>query len=157
MSLLLIFIILNVVNVLIQTVKSIVTVKGNKYSASIINALAYGLYTVVVVYMVCELPLYLKAIIIGLANLIGVFVVKFIEEKKRKDKLWKVEVSIPYYCTDELHQCLRKEHISHNFITNIGKYTIFNCYCESKYESELVKKILNNFNAKFFVSESKVL
>ena len=131
MSLLLIFIILNVVNVLIQTVKSIVTVKGNKYSASIINALAYGLYTVVVVYMVCELPLYLKAIIIGLANLIGVFVVKFIEEKKRKDKLWKVEVSIPSYRTNELHYYLKKERISHNFIENIGKYTIFNCYCES--------------------------
>lgn len=157
MSLLLIFIILNVVNVLIQTVKSIVTVKGNKYSASIVNALAYGLYTVVVVYMVCELPLYLKAIIIGLANLIGVFVVKLIEEKKRKDKLWKVEVSIPSYRTNELHYYLKKEHISHNFIENVGKYTIFNCYCESKNESEVVKKILGDFNAKFFVSETKVL
>lgn len=150
MSLLLIFIILNVVNVLIQTVKSIITIKGNKYSASIVNALAYGLYTVVVVYMVCELPLYLKAIIIGLANLIGVFVVKFIEEKKRKDKLWKVEVSIPSYRTNELHYHLKKKHISHNFIENVGKYTIFNCYCENKYESELVKKILSDFNAKIF-------
>lgn len=157
MSLLLIFIILNVANVLVQTVKSIWTIKGNKYTASIINAIAYGLYTVVVVYMVCDLPLLLKAAIIGMANLIGVFVVKLIEEKCRKDKLWKVEASIPSYLTNELHYRLKKEDISHNFIENIGEYTIFNCYCENKNESKLVKKILNIFNAKFFVSETKIL
>ena len=49
MNLLATFIILNVVNVLIQTVKSICTVKCGKVVASIVNALAYGLYTYVVI------------------------------------------------------------------------------------------------------------
>ena len=77
-----VFIILNVVNVVIQTVKSIVTISGGKISASVVNAVAYGLYTVVVVYMNADgLGLFWKALIIGLANLVGVYVVKLIEEK----------------------------------------------------------------------------
>jgi hypothetical protein len=93
-KLLTIFIVLNIINVIIQTVKSIATVKCGKVSASIINAVAYGLYTVVTVYMLCELSLGLKALIVALANLVGVYVVKLIEEKGRKDKLWKVEATV---------------------------------------------------------------
>ena len=100
------FVILNIVNVIIQTIKSLATVKCGKTVASIVNAVAYGLYTVVVVYTVCDLPLWLKVVVVGVANLIGVYVVKLIEEKSRKDKLWKIEAtfekeyldSIRYYC-----------------------------------------------------------
>ena len=53
MKLIVIFILLNIANVIIQTVKSIATIKCGKGLASVINAIAYGLYTVVVVYMVC--------------------------------------------------------------------------------------------------------
>ena len=61
-KLLIIFIALNIVNVIIQTVKSIATIKCGKTLAAIINAVAYGLYTVVVVYTVCDLPLWLKVV-----------------------------------------------------------------------------------------------
>ena len=49
MNLLTLFIILNIVNVIIQTVKSIATIKCGKYMAAFVNAVAYGLYTVVVI------------------------------------------------------------------------------------------------------------
>ena len=55
MKLLITFIILNTLNVIIQTIKSIATVKCKKFTAAIINAVAYGLYIVVTVYMLCEL------------------------------------------------------------------------------------------------------
>ena len=93
-KLLIIFIVLNIFNVIIQTVKSIATVKCGKTVAAIINAVAYGLYTIVTVYMLCELDLWLKAVIVAVANLIGVYVVKLLEEKARKDKLWKVEATL---------------------------------------------------------------
>ena len=80
-KLLLVFIVLNIANVIIQTVKSIATVKCGKVSAAVINAVAYGLYTIVTVYLMCELDLYLKAGIVALCNLVGVYVVKLIEEK----------------------------------------------------------------------------
>ena len=52
-KLLLVFIGLNIANVIIQTVKSIATVKCGKGVAAIVNAVAYGLYTVVTVYLMC--------------------------------------------------------------------------------------------------------
>ena len=94
MKLLVLFIILNIVNVIIQTVKSLVTVKCGKGVAAAINALAYGLYTIVVVYMMCDLPLFLKAFIIAMCNLVGVYIVKRIEQKSTRGKMWKVQMTV---------------------------------------------------------------
>lgn len=154
-----VFIILNIVNVIIQTVKSIVTVNGGRWSASIVNAVAYGLYTVVVVYMNADgLGIFWKALIIGLANLVGVYVVKLIEEKSRKDKLWKVEATIDSYLILDLHRILNEGGVPHSWL-NIGTTdrVLLNCYCNTKADSELVKELLNSADAKYFVSESKVL
>ena len=157
MKLLIIFIVLNVVNVIIQTVKSIATIKCGKTMASIVNAVAYALYTVVVVYTMCDLSLWLKALIVGLANLVGVYVVKLIEEKSRKDKLWKVECTIPaeqalYLCYD------LKEKVPFNcYEVNESDYVVFNIYCSTQAQSSYVKDVLKVRNAKYFVSESKIL
>lgn len=157
MKLFVIFVVLNVVNVIIQTVKSIATIKCGKSAAAIINAIAYGLYTVVVVYTMCDLPLWLKALVVGLANLIGVYVVKFFEEKSRKDKLWKVEATVLRGWTDELHRSLIIAEIPHNYLENVGKYTLFNIFCETQAQSAKAKSILDIYNAKYFVTESKTL
>lgn len=159
MKLLITFIILNVLNVIIQTVKSIATVKCKKLTAAVINAIAYGLYTVVTVYMMCELNLGVKALIVALCNLVGVFVVKLVEEKSRKDKLWKVEATILNQNLGENDDCiieLRNSNISFNYI-DIDKYIIINCFCDNQSESTIVKEILKKYNAKYFVSESKTL
>lgn len=156
-KLLTLFIVLNVVNVIIQTVKSIATIKCGKTMAAIVNAIAYGLYTVVVVYTVCDLPLWLKVIVVGMANLIGVYIVKYFEEKGRKDKLWKVEATVSAQYVERLHNELSAVKLSHNYIDNIGKYVIFNVYCETQADSIEAKKLLDYYHAKYFVSESKVL
>lgn len=156
-KLLIIFIALNIVNVVAQTVKSIATVKCGKIVAALINAGTYGLYTIVTIYMLCELPIWWKAGIVALCNLIGVFVVKWIEEKARKDRLWKIEATVCADRTIPLHNELKEAEIPHNYIENIGKYTIFNVYCETQAESAIAKEILNRNHAKYFVSESKIL
>ena len=156
-TLLLTFIILNILNVIIQTVKSIATIKCGKGAAALVNAVAYGLYTVVTVYMMCELDLWLKALIVALANLVGVYVVKYFEEKSRKDKLWKVEATVLRGWTKELHRELVKEEIPHNYLENVGKYTLFNIFCETQTQSAKAKIILDSYEAKYFVSETKNL
>ena len=150
-----IFVILNIINVIIQTIKSIATVKCGKGMAALVNAIAYGLYTVVVVYMVCDLPLWLKVVVIAVCNLVGVFVVKWGEEKSRKDKLWKVEATVPNRWTNAVHFDLRD--IPHNYVENVGKYTLFNFYCATQKESAKVRDILAQYEVKYFVSESKTL
>lgn len=147
------FVILNIVNVIIQTVKSLATVKCGKTVASIVNAIAYGLYTVVVVYTVCDLPLWLKVVVVGLANLVGVFVVKLIEEKSRKDKLWKIEATFEKEYLDIINKNVG---IPHSYI-DIGSHVIFNFYAENQRQSAIVKDIVHKYNGKYFVSESKNL
>ena len=102
-------------------------------------------------------PLWLKVAVVGGANLIGVYVVKLIEEKSRKDKLWKVESSVLKEVASNLHYDLVIAKVSHNYIENVGKYTVFNIYCPTQNESQKAKEILNKYNAKYFVSESKAL
>ena len=156
-KLLITFILLNVANVLIQTVKSLATVKCGKLTAAVVNAVAYGLYTVVVVYMMADLPLFWKAAIIALCNLVGVYIVKWGEEKARKDRLWKVEATVYDPYTDSLHDALNEAGLPHNYITGIGKYTVFNIFCETQADSAKAKRILDYHKAKYFVSESKTL
>ena len=152
------FIILNILNVIIQTVKSLVTIKCGKGIASLVNAIAFGLYTVVTVYMMCELPLGTKAFVVAMCNLVGVFVVKFFEEKARKDKLWKIELTVHKGLNTELlKENLTKSEIPFNYIENIGKYTLFNIYCSTQEQSATVRKYAEKLNCKYFASETKTL
>lgn len=157
MKLLIIFIVLNIANVIIQTVKSIATIKCGKAVAALVNAIAYGLYTVVTVYMMCELNLGLKALIVALCNLVGVFVVKLVEEKTRKARLWKVEATVLRGYTKSLHSDLDRADIPHNYLENVGKYTLFNIFCATQKQSAKAKEIMAKYEAKYFVSESKIL
>lgn len=152
-----VFIILNIVNVIIQTVKSIATVSWGKIGASITNAIAYGLYTVVVVYMNADgLGIFWKALIIGVANLLGVYVVKLIEEKKRKIKLWKIEMTVDKEDFERLLTRAKMEGLVLNYI-DIEKWVLVNFYCETQEESQKVKELAKQYNTKYFVSETKNL
>ena len=145
MKLLVLFVIMNIVNVVIQTIKSIATIKCGKTAAAIVNAVAYGLYTYIVVLTMCDLPLLAKCLIVAGANFVGVFVVKFFEEKARKDKLWKVEATIPAKYQGAVHFDLKD--IPHNYIEGIGNYTLFNFYCATQAESAKVRDIINQYEA----------
>lgn len=157
-NMLILFIILTILNVIIQTVKSIATIKCGKSIASLVNAVAYGLYTYVVFFTASDgIDLHAKALITASANLIGVWIVKYIEEKSRKAKLWKIEASVYRHQTRNLHSVLTEAELPHNYIENVGKYTVFNIFCENQKQSATAKKVLNEYQAKYFVSESKTL
>ena len=153
-KLLIVFVILNAVNVIIQTVRSLATIKCKKFAAACVNALAYGLYTVVVVYTVCDLPLWWKVVIVAVCNFIGVFFVKLFEEKFRKDKMWKVEATVPKVA--DIIQSAKLLNIPLNYI-DIEKFYLVNFYCATQQDSEIVKQWLKAHDAKYFVSESKIL
>lgn len=157
MNLLIIFIFANIFNVIIQTIKSICTIKCGKGIAALVNALAYGFYTYIVILMIADLPLLTKCIIVGLCNLVGVYVVKWAEERARKAKLWKVELTVRNEEAQKLHEDLERFNIPHNYIPNVGKWTIFNAYCATQKESHFTKEIANKAHAKYFVTETKEL
>ena len=151
------YVIFSVLNVIIQTIKSIATIKCNKYVASVVNAIAYGLYTYIIFITSDEsLGLWFKIIVVAIANLIGVFVVKYFEEKNRKDRLWKIEstFSNSENFIKNLEVWAKVNNISFNYI-NIDKYIIVNFYCPTQKESVIVKEFITKFNGKYFISETK--
>lgn len=158
MNAILLFIICTAINVVLSTIKSLATVNGGKFAAAFWNAITYGFYTYVVILTTIDgISTMEKMLITFACNFVGVYIVKFFEEKARKDKLWKVEATVYDAYTESLHNDLTKVSIPHNYITDIGKYTVFNIYCETQAESRKAKEILDRNKAKYFVSESKTL
>lgn len=157
MNVLVLFSILTVVNVIFSTIKSIVTIKSGKTVAALVSAGYYGYYNIVLIYTVADFPLWQKVVVTFLANLLGVWLVKWAEEKARRDKLWKVEATIDSdYEWEDLILELKNHNIPCNYI-DIDKYILINCYCATQKESATVKKSLDRYNAKYFVSETKNL
>lgn len=154
-KLLTIFCTLTIINVIMQTACHIITVKAGKLPAALINAATYGLYTIVIVYTMCDLPLLLKACIVAICNLIGVYFTKLLEEKSRKDKLWKIECTVPEQYTYALDYDLKDVPHSH---WSVGSgYHLFNFYCSTQEQSRMVKTIASNYDALFCALESQNL
>lgn len=156
-----IFAALQLINVMFSTVKSIVQVKGTKLAATIVNSIYYAFYTVVVIFMVAEftdnyvLNILIKVIITGITNLIGTWASMTLIEHFRKDKLWKIDITVHTQFAEEIHQQLKA--VPHSFITITDRHTVFTFYCAKKEDSKLVKTVGDKYQAKYFVSESKII
>lgn len=161
MTFLLTFILINLINVIIQTVKSLFTVKGGKWSASLINAITYFVYTYVIVITASDgLETFYKALIVGGCNLVGVWIVKFVEQKMQKDKLWV------FNCTAKedsetvikVQKLLKDMDIAcvYNEIIKDRLYTM-NVYSYTAKESAMIKDILENYDIKYCALETKTV
>lgn len=159
MRMLIIFIIANIINVVVQTAKSIITIRGNKIQASFANAIAYSIYTYILILMTCELNTFSKCLIVGLCNLIGVFIVKTLEEKKQKEKLWRVEFAAKKENLKEIENQLntlkKNLNISFNYIPTNNEYYIFSVFVINKQQTKEIKKLINIYHIKYFISENK--
>ena len=155
MNLIILFFVLTIINVIFSTIKSIVTINGSPFVASFISALYYGYYNIVLIYTVADFPLWQKVAVTFICNLIGVYIVKWAEARARKDKLWKVELTVPTKYKDAIDFDLHD--VPHSYIELSDKHTLFNFYCATQVDSAKVKAIADDYEAKFFVSESKNL
>ena len=158
MNFLVLFLITNFINVLISTWKSIVTVNGSKVSAAFWNALGYAYYAwIVILTATGSIPTWQKVAVVFVCNIIGVYLVKWFEQKKRKDRLWKIELTVPTVNKNRMIDSLTTHEIPFNYIENIGKYTIFNVYAATQNDTKIVDNLADIYNAKKFASETKLV
>lgn len=155
MNILIIFTILTIVNVIFSTIKSLATIKTSPAIAALVSGLYYGYYNVVLLYTVADFPLWQKVLITLLCNLVGVYIVKDGEQRARKEKLWKVELTVPTKYRETVDFDLKE--VPHSYIVLSDKHTLFNFYCATQAESQKVKDIVNQYDAKYFVAESQEL
>lgn len=151
------FIGLSIINVVFSTIRSIITINGDKTVASLISGAYFAFYNVMMIYTVADFPMWQKCLITFVCNVVGVWLVKWGEEKARKDKLWEVRgtLTTPINCVAVCRD-LDEANIPYNYI-DVNKYIIFNCYCATQADSVKVKKILSDWEMKYFVAESKTL
>jgi hypothetical protein len=156
MKLLFIFTVLTIVNVIFSTIKSIVTIKSGKTVASLISALYYGYYNIVLIYTVADFPLWQKVAVTFFCNLVGVWLVKWGEEKVRKDKLWLVKITIPVNYSNIIKKELNNNNISFTYY-DINKYFVFDCFCENQKDTKIVSMLCKKYQGKIFATENKIL
>lgn len=155
MKFLVMFLVLSLINVVFSTIRSITTIKSGKTIASLISGGYFAFYNIMLVYTVADFPMWQKCVITFICNVIGVYAVKLVEEKSRKDKLWLVKVTIPKSMAFGAKEELTENNISYSVIDTNG-FKVFDCYCATQNETTKVLEIAKKFDGKTFATENKL-
>lgn len=148
----LLFTLATVVNVSVSTIRSICTIKCGKWLSALTNAICYGFYPLIVMLTAKDtVDIITNMGITAVANFICVWIIKYVEEKARKDKMWRIDLTIPAEETDFIHRKLAN--IPHNYI-ECGPKTVFNCYCATQKESAEVKTLAVAIGGQYSAFES---
>lgn len=154
MQMLILFTVLSIVNVVFSTIRSLVTIKSGKWVASLVNAGYFAYYTIVLIYTVADFPLWQKVLVTFGCNLVGVFIVKLIEEKKQKETLWRIEATVKKEHITKVSSFLKANKISYSLMPiNSNENTVYIIYSPDCATSERVKEIITECQAKYFVTE----
>ena len=156
MKVLILFAVATAINVILSTVKSILTIKAGKTVAALANAITYGFYTwVIILTNVDGISLWVKMGITAICNFVGVFIVKLIEEKARKDKMWLVKMTIPNKHAEQAKNLLTESNISFTYY-DLTKYFVFDTFCETQKETSKVMNVCSICEGKAFATENKL-
>ena len=159
MNAIIFFALMTVINVTLLTIRSLCTIKGGKWLSAITNAVCYGFYPLIVMLTAKgTVGIIVNMIITAVANFVCVWLIKLVEEKARKDKMWKVEMAIPNEYAEEVIERLKStgNWIPFNYYY-LGKWCIFNCYCDTQDQTKFAKDLAKEFNGKISAYESKSL
>lgn len=159
MNAVIIFIIATIVNVTLSTIRALCTIKGGKWLSATTNAVCYGFYPLIVMLTAKgTVDIIINMLITAVVNFVCVWIIKLIEEKARKDKLWKVEMAIPYEHSEQVIEHLKStgNWIPFNY-NYLGKWCIFNCYCATQDQTKFSTNLAKEYNGKISAYESKSL
>ena len=159
MKIIIVFAIISMINVIFSVIRELLTINSDKTIAAIINAGYFSFYNVMIIYTVSDFPLWIKCVITFFSNLIGVYAVKYFEEKNKPVKLWKVEVAFHF------HDCLTQFNFKDLFIEKgiecaffeVGNWTMYHCYCDTKEQVKFLKEFCKNHNGRISAYESASL
>ena len=159
MTQLAIFIILTMANVILSTAKSLITINGDKWSAAFANAVTYGVYTYLIFFTALDgVELWQKALITFICNFVGVLLVKVVEEKLRKDRLWIFQATAKTDRTEiqTIYSVLKEMGIKlvYNEVVKDELYSI-QIFSNTQKESTMIKSVLENYNVKYCAVETK--
>lgn len=147
-----VFFICSLINVMLSTLKTILTVKASKGVATIINAITYGFYAIVIKQL-ASLDLITTVTVTIVTNIIGVYVSMWLLEKTKKDCLWKISVT-----TKDNTLVEKLEKFSISYVMNPVQYkkqTYYNIdvFSENQKDSSIIENILKEYKVKYNITE----
>ena len=145
-----IFVVCSLINVILSTLKTLIMVNAGRNSAIFINAVCYGFYTLVVKQLT-SVDYATAVVVTVITNIVGVWASYKIMDLFKKDKLWRITVTLKN--KQEFDRCcnqLKKYNIG---FTPIEKTNSLDVYSYNQKESLIIKNILNNYKHKYFIQE----
>ena len=152
MTQIIIFTVCSLVNVILSTMKTILTVRSTKVVASIINAVTYGFYAIVVKQL-ASLDVTVTVVVTIATNLIGVYFSMWLMDKMKKDCLWKISVT-----TRDKNLAKKIENFDIEYTLSPIQYkneTYYSLeiFSKNQKDSTIIKNILNEYKVKYNVTE----
>ena len=147
------FCILQLFNVVLSTIKSIVTIQSSPGIAGIVNALYFTIYYGII-KMINSQDMAIVLVVAFITNLTGVPLAKIIMKKFKKDNLWIFHSII--YCTEQeaidIKASLKKKNIT-AYYDSVNENKLYNVriFSYSKEDSSKIIDILNEFNAEYYI------
>lgn len=147
-----IFTVCSLVNVILSTMKTILTVRSTKVVASIINAVTYGFYAIVVKQL-ASLDLTVTVIVTIATNLIGVYLSMWLMDKMKKDCLWKISVTTKDKSIVKKIENFDIEYTMSPIQYKKETYYSIEIFSKNQKDSTIIKNILNEYKVKYNVTE----
>ena len=149
------FIILQVVNVILSTIKSIVLIKGHKWATIIANTIYFGVYTAVLKQLTTIDNLWVLVGITMVANFVGTWIGIEVTEKLRKADLWTINTVVRSEYLKDYKKALNEANIKYiSYQTTWDECSAVDIFSESRSDSKIIKAILERFNVKYSIHAS---
>jgi len=168
------FFILQLINVILSTIKSIATIKGTRKSAALMNGIYYGYYTFVIKAISTwefthffgleinkEYTVWFAAGVTLITNVIGVwfslYILAKLRDRNKKDELWLCKTTIKVAEYQKLVDTLHAENMKFSTpVIDWSERKAADIYLYSKEDTRKIKKIFKNFDTiKYCVIETK--
>lgn len=149
-----IFIAIQLVNVILSTIKSIVTVNGSRMSASVINAISYT-FGAVITKLLTEQSFEVAIVVTFITNIVGVWLGKYIIDKRQPERLWTVNATVRSKEKQALEDKLKSRGIQFILLPAENDRYLYTIFARSKAESSLLQEILSGFDVKYSIIVSR--
>lgn len=150
-----VFIVIQLINVFLSTIKSVITVNGSKTTAAVINAVSYT-FGAVITKLLTQQSFIVAILVTFLSNLIGVYAAKFFLEATKKEKLW---LYLATMTTEDEQQKVEKElkyrNIQFTLLTAENNRYFITIFSYSKAESAFIIELLKQYHIKYSVLENQ--
>lgn len=150
-----IFVIIQLVNVFLSTIKSVLTVNGSKSTAAVINSISYTIGAVIT-KLLTEQSFVVAIVVTFFANLIGVYAAKLFLETTKKEKLWLYLATMTSVDEQkEVEKELKYRNIQFTLLTAENNRYFITIFSYSKAESAYIRELLKQHHIKYSILENQ--